>query len=95
MKCGTHELRAIANRLIDHLEATGHQNFELSHEYYWSVPANAKYVPYAPPGDLSLGQLSDDLAELRRIANGETEPVSYALVWLGAVLSAVGEQIVA
>jgi hypothetical protein len=41
-----------------------------------------------------LGQLSDDWGELKRITDGDAEPIGYALVWLAAIRRRVGEKAV-
>lgn len=88
------ELRAVADRLFAHLLESGRDVVSVPHDYYWSIPKETRYDPYSQPSELTLGQLSDDLAELKRIENGEAEPLSYALVWLAAVIRAIGEEAV-
>ena len=63
-------------------------------DYYWSISGDELYDPYSDPTRLTLGQLTDDLEELRKIANGESEPVSQDLVKLGVVLTALGHKMV-
>jgi hypothetical protein len=81
--------------LFAHLLESGHEFVPLPHDYYWSIPKEALYNPYSQPSELTLGQLSDDLEELKRIDNGKAEPLSFALVWLAAVIRAIGEETVA
>lgn len=88
------ELRAVADKLFRHLLESGHETIDLPQDLYWSIPKEARYDPYSQPTELTLGQLSDDLAELKRIESGEVEPLSFALVWLAAVIRAVGEETV-
>jgi len=40
---------------------------------------------------MNLGQLSDDWAEMQKIASGEKEPIGYALVWIASLYRYVGE----
>lgn len=94
MEIDLSELRQIADRLFDHLKQNGHLTVTVEHDYYWDVPKSSRYDAYHPPSDHTLGQLSDDLSELRKITNGNSEPLSYALVWLGSMLRAVGEELV-
>lgn len=88
------ELRAAAAILFDHLEHTGRTRVTIPHDYYWDIPSELIYDPAAEPGEFTLGQLSDDINEMRKIVDGEKDPLGYALVWLGALLRAVGEQTV-
>jgi len=95
MDISIEELRAAANLLLDYLVREGYQQVSLSHDYYWSVPKEAAFDPYHQPTSLTLGQLTEDMNELRRLLRGDTEPLAYGLVWLAAVLRAVGEEVVA
>lgn len=91
------ELKRIADKLFEHLQETGHQAVSVDHDYYWDVTQDTRYNPYLEPTDLTLGlgQITNDLCELRRIGDGKAEPISYALVWLSAVIRAIGEKVVA
>ena len=91
MKIETKELRRIFNVLVDHLEGTGQTSFDLPWDFYWEVAKEDLYNPYSEPEQLSLGQLTDDWDELVKIANQDMPPIGYALVWLSAILRAVGE----
>jgi len=91
MKIETKELRRIFNVLLDHLESAGQDSFDPPWDFYWEVAKDDLYNPYSEPGQLSLGQLADDWGELVKIVNQDMPPVGYALVWLSAILRAVGE----
>lgn len=94
MRVTTDELRRAAHALLNHLEESGHSVVEIDDDYYWSVAPEQRYDAYKQPDDLSIGQLSDDWAQVSAVANGEKEAVGYALVWLSSVLRAVGEKTV-
>ena len=85
------DLREITTRLYDHLEAVHPGPIELEADYYWSIPREQRNDPTTEPTQFTIGQLSDDVMELRRIRDGEAAPVGYALVWLSAVLRELGE----
>ena len=85
------DLRAITLRLYDHLEQRGVDGVQPPQDYYWSIPREQRIDVTKEPTEHTLGQLSDDLNELARISTGETEPISYALVWLSSVLRELGE----
>ncbi|HYH81564.1 MAG TPA: hypothetical protein VEX86_17295 [Longimicrobium sp.] len=87
------ELREVSEVLFRHLEQNGVDQVDLAQDYYWNVPAGERYDPYQQPAGLDLGQLTDDWRELQRLRSGEREPVAYGLVWLSAILRAVGEQV--
>lgn len=94
MKVKVSELRQAANTLFDHLEQSGHSEVDVEHDYYWSIPDKDLYLPYERPSELTLGQLSSDLEEIKRINAHEKPPVGYALVWLATLLRFVGAKIV-
>ncbi len=94
MKIPVTELRALTNRLLDDLEQQGHQVVDLSDDYYWDIGKNELYDPSKDPEELSLGQLTHDWERLQRILTGQNQPLAYGLVWLAAVLRAIGYQIV-
>lgn len=86
------ELRAIADRLFAYLEETERDEFEVSEDYYWTISKEEVYDPSKDPGDLTIGQLSDDWNELNAILKEESPPIAYALVWLSAILRNIGEK---
>jgi hypothetical protein len=85
------KLRAMANRLLAHLEETGHSVIEIDEDYYWDVPAARRYNPYEKPEALTLGQLSDQWSDLEKILADEKGVLNYDLVWFAAILRSVGE----
>ena len=91
MKIKVSQLRTLSNKLLDHLEETGHGEVEVSVDFYWDIPAKHRYEPYTEPGKPDMGQLSDDWTELTKIAEGKAKPVNYGLVWLGSIFRRIGE----
>lgn len=87
-------LRAVTERLFQHLESLGVRSVDLDQDYYWHIDQEELYRPEKDPAKLSMGQLSDDWDELEKIRSGKSPPISYAFVWLAAVLRAMGEKIV-
>ncbi len=94
MKVSTEELRRAALELLRHIEESGQTEFEIAEDFYWEVPADKRYAPYEEPGELTVGQLSDDWSEVAQMIRGSRELVGYGLVWLAAVLRRVGEKAV-
>jgi hypothetical protein len=88
------EVREVFWKLVETLKAAGVESVEIPHDFYWSIPKESRYSPYDEPKDLTMGQLSDDMRELHRIATDQMPATSYALVWLGSVLQAIGEHTV-
>lgn len=92
MRITTAELRKATDALLSHLEKSGHTTVDVDQDFYWSIASEQRYDPYTVPKELSMGQLTDDWAEVSSIMQGEKEPVGYALVWLSSILRAVGEK---
>jgi len=91
MRITTENLRQATLLLLEHLESTGQKEFIIEEDFYWNIPKDARYDPYKEPQELTLGQLSDDWAEIKSIVDGSREPVGYSLVWLSTLLRRIGE----
>ncbi len=91
MNVNVSDLKCAANLLFQHLEATGHTQLSFNIDYYWSIPTEHVYNVYEEPHDLTIGQISDDLSELMRIVEGDSEPNVYALAWLASILRAAAD----
>lgn len=63
-------------------------------DYYWSIDREELYNPYSDPTHLTLGQLTDDLQEIKKVANCEVDPVSQDLVKISSLLAAIGHKTV-
>lgn len=92
------QVSEIENALARLLEALREQQGEVVElpeaDYYWAVAPDQLYDPYQTPSRLTLGQLSDDLEEIGRIATQDAPPVSIDFVKLSAVLAAIGHKTV-
>lgn len=85
------EMRTIANHIFDELEQNDIKHFNVEKDYYWLISKDDKYDVYKEPADFMVGQLFDDVNELRRTVRGEREVSTYALVWLAQILCYMGE----
>lgn len=94
MQVKTSELRRACDLIFAHLDQSGHAEVDISKDFYWNVPEDAKYDRYETPSDLDVGQLTEDWDRIQGILGGATPPIGYALVWLGSILRAVGEEVV-
>ena len=74
------DINEIEKALLHLLQAVRHQKGEVvdlgAVDHYWSIDGDERYNPYHDPTNLSLGQLTDDLQEIKKIARGESDPVS-------------------
>jgi hypothetical protein len=84
------ELRKVLVILLDVVESNG-AAVEILDDFYWDVPGKHRYQVYEPPAELTVGQLTDDWSELRRIGCGEVDALPYALVWAASILRRIGE----
>lgn len=85
--------RKVSRVLIDYLEETQGPQIELEHDYFWSVPHDSAYDVTKAPDELTVGQLTECIENLKSSIDGD-HVLSYDLVWLGDVLGAVGAQVV-
>ncbi len=86
------ELRAVINRLLDHVIKTrGVRTVALETPYYWEVPAPDRYNVEAEPAELEVGNLADDWAFVSNILQGSSQPVGYQLTELAPLLDYVGQ----
>jgi hypothetical protein len=88
------ELRRAANLIIDHLEEIGVTFVDIDEDHYWDISPENLYQVYEQPAALSIGQLSDDVAEIRAIASGSKKPLAFALTWLAPILRYVGAKVI-
>ncbi len=87
-------LRDASRLIFDYLETMNIADIELDEDFYWCIPRSYAYDLTAEPDHFELGQLSDDWEEIRRMLAAESEPLGYHLVWLSAILKAIGEKVV-
>ncbi len=92
MKITTQEILCALKILLDDFDVHGAANWEFDEEFYWDVPYDQRYNSYDQPKKLTMGQLSEDVDQLRMIAKGENAPVPLGLVWLSNVLRLAGEK---
>jgi hypothetical protein len=95
MRITIDELRRSAELLLAHLEESGCTEVEIDQDFYWSIDPEHRYQVYSAPTNFSVGQLTADWKELSDLLTGRNEPIGYGLVWLSAILRAVGEKNVA
>jgi hypothetical protein len=94
MRVNVSDVRIVTDKILSHLEGIGVTSLEIDWDYYWHIPKEQWHDTYQRPTAFTVGQISDDWQELKRIADGDSAPVGYALVWLSSVLRALGENVV-
>jgi hypothetical protein len=86
------DIRAVVTRVLDAVEAQHGGTLELGEDYYWHLPVRAAFDLSKPQPELTTGQLTDDVDELREaLARPETVDLAawHALGHVIAVLRAV------
>ncbi|WP_209332960.1 hypothetical protein [Lunatimonas salinarum] len=73
-------------------EELGKNEIEISEDFYWHIVSNDLYNIDQKPENHSIGSLSDDLNEIKRIANMEYSPVRQNLVKLNSILRYIAEK---
>lgn len=88
------EIREICDRALNGLRDEIGDQVALHVDHYWSIPRNALYDVYSEPSELTVGQVVDELENLRRtLAQDDGAVPPQALRWLGAVLTAIGDEL--
>ena len=86
------KLKTMVDRLLDHvIETRGVRTVALEDQYYWEVPAPARYRTDTDPGELDVGNLADDWEFVSRLLREENQPVAYQLTEVAPLLAYVGE----
>ena len=86
------ELRAVVNRLLDHIiETRGVRAVEIRDETYWTVPWPEVRAADSTPGELDVGSLADDWELLSALLDEGAEPVAYQLTELAPLIRYIGE----
>lgn len=80
--------------LIRHIEKRHGSTIEVDADYFWSIQPDEIYNVYDQPTELTIGQLTESLDNIRSVAADPEHAVSYALVWLGDILRATGHKLV-
>lgn len=92
MEINLDDLKEAHNKIFNYLAEIGITKVIIPFEYYWQIDRNQRYDSYEEPKKFTLGQFSDDIAEIKQIASGEKYPVSYALNWLASVYTAISQE---
>lgn len=87
-------LRQVFNEALDALQEHTGDTVQLDKDLHWTMPPEAQYDPYSTPDpdEFSLGDLTDSWQTLLNLhADGYKIP-TYALVWIGQLLQALGHR---
>jgi hypothetical protein len=87
-------LRRAFELLLQHVETVHGPQVTLDADYFWSIPREHIYDVLTTPSDLTVGQLSESLANLEAMLDDPEGAISYGLVWLADVTKAIGHAVV-
>lgn len=92
MKISRDELLEVMRILLEYIGGTQPAELDVEEDFYWHVPESERYDPYKRPSELTLGQLSDDWSELRKLLDRDRVPSGLDLVWFASLLRRLAEK---
>ena len=90
MKIRTDDLRLVTEKLFNHLSVLNTEYVEIPYEYYWDIPKEYLYDSYDKPIQHTVGQLSDDWNDLKKLLHDTNDPLAHDFVDLSAIFKAIG-----
>ena len=85
------EIRGWSAALIDQTFETRGSEIDFTVDYYWTVFQDEIFIPENEPSELGMGQIYDDVDDLRRIVSEDVEPLSHAWYCLGMICIALSK----
>lgn len=73
-KIHTHELRTALDRILVAVEKDHGSEITFDEDHYWHLPVEDAFDLSAEPNITAVGQVSDDLAEIKQLLRND-EPV--------------------
>lgn len=89
MKINIDELQLILSQQLSRLKESKGADIELNNDFYWDIPSEDLYNPYQEPKELTLGQLSDDWQEIKRLTDNQLDAIPYDLKRISNILKAL------
>lgn len=84
------DLRLAVGLALDAFESEHGSEVELDRDHYWHLPIGDSFDLSREPASLTVGQLTDDLAEIQKmIATGDAHPSWHALALVAGLLRLV------
>ena len=80
MTLKVNELEKVLNLLISELKKHNGNEIQIDKEdYYWSIKEKELYNPYTKPKELTIGQISEDLEHINKLAVNKTPERSASI----------------
>jgi hypothetical protein len=89
MQIDVKSLEKVTSTLLSKLRESMGDTIELPYDYYWDIAMDDLYNPYQKPVDIVLGQLSDDLEEVRKLSVSDNDAIPYDLKRIASILTAL------
>ena len=93
MQINIDELRQATDKLFNHLRDCDVKYVELKDDFYWYIQRELLYDMNREPRDFTVGQISDDWNDVRRLLEAGNDPVAYGFVDLAPIMRAIGESV--
>ena len=87
------EIQTALNSILDSIKGRGDLEVEILEDYFWDISKEDLYKIEHQPNNMTLGSLSDDIEEIRKINNKDYTPVAYNLRKVSSVLRYISESI--
>ena len=85
------EIRGWSEALINQTFERKGREIDFTVDYYWTVFQDEIFIPENEPSELGMGQIYDDVKDLRRIIAEDVEPLPHALYCLGMIYIALSK----
>jgi hypothetical protein len=72
--------------------ADDHGIVRVDRDAFWAVPSQDAYDIYREPSELTIGLVSESMANISALLLEPDRAIDYGLVWLAEVLRAVGDE---
>jgi hypothetical protein len=89
MEINIEDLQKVISLLLSNLKKSAGDVVEIQGDYYWDIPSEDLYNPYEEPKLLTLGQLSQDFAEIQKLVKDPQDAVPYDLNRISTILKAL------
>jgi hypothetical protein len=93
MRIKVTELEQVLSIMFAELREQNGEEIEIDNEdFYWSISKNDLYNPYIQPDKLTLGQISDDLDHIHKLAEKRLPIVGYDFVKMSSIFQLIGNK---
>lgn len=95
MKIAITELQQAINSTLESIKERNGENFEvdIEEDYYNYIPTDSLYKLDKQPTELTIGSLSDNIEEVRKISSGNNNPIPPDLSKIASILRYIGDNL--